>query len=96
MLEPTGAFFRDGFGRAVMLRGVNLSGAAKTPAVPLLYTHVRQDFFESARTVSFVDRPFPVAQADEHFARLKLWVSKGKLIRLGIQFYPVKHYLGSN
>ena len=74
MLDADGPFFRDSHGRAVLLRGVNLSGGIKTPSVPLVYTHTLENFFESERTASFVDRPFPLIEADEHFSRLKHWV----------------------
>lgn len=61
-----------------MLRGVNLSGNCKLPARPIVTSHTRfdsdgNDIFFNHRTVSFVGRPFPLEDADEHFMRLKSW-----------------------
>ncbi len=55
-----------------MLRGVNLGGSTKVPYQPDGATYSRAGFFEH-RNVSFVNRPFPLAEADEHFTRLKRW-----------------------
>ena len=55
-----------------MLRGANLGGSSKVPRVPDGATHLR-DGFLNHRMVSFVGRPFPLAEADEHFARLREW-----------------------
>eukprot|EP00158_Paraphelidium_tribonemae_P005343 Partr_v1_DN27291_c0_g1_i1_m38474 putative Glycosyl hydrolase len=72
MLYPDGRWFKDAQGRVCMLRGVNLSGATKLPAHPLMPSHRRAEFFEH-RTVSFVGRPFPLEDAEEHLTRLKGW-----------------------
>lgn len=50
MLQSDGLFFRDAQGRAVMLKGINLSGAAKLPAQPALPSHLLDKFFESDRS----------------------------------------------
>jgi hypothetical protein len=55
-----------------MLRGVNLGGSSKLPLMPNGATHVQDGFFDH-RNVSFVNRPFPLEEADEHFARLRAW-----------------------
>ena len=70
MLHIVGPWFKDTEGRTVLLRGVNLGGSTKVPLN--LPSHVREGFFEH-RAVSFVGRPFPLDEADEHFARLKEW-----------------------
>ncbi len=55
-----------------MLRGVNLGGSSKVPLHPNGATHRREGFFDH-RDVSFVGRPFPLAEADEHLGRLAAW-----------------------
>lgn len=71
-ITTRGPFFVDEYGRNLLLRGVNLGGSSKVPLRPNGATHNREGFFEH-RDVSFVGRPFPLAQADEHFRRLRSW-----------------------
>jgi hypothetical protein len=73
MIHTQGPWFKDEFNRTLMLRGVNLGGSTKVPFAPNGATFRSEGFFESRKTVSFVGRPFPLAEADEHFARLKAW-----------------------
>ncbi|MFM7203533.1 MAG: cellulase family glycosylhydrolase [Myxococcota bacterium] len=72
MMRTEGADWVDEHGRTLLLRGVNLGGSSKLPALPELPSWRREHFFEH-RTVSFVGRPFPLEEADEHFARLRHW-----------------------
>lgn len=72
MIKPKGMQFVDREGRMVLLRGVNLGGSTKYPATPNIPSHIGENFFEH-RDVSFVGRPFPLAEADEHYARLRAW-----------------------
>lgn len=72
IVTTDGIWFKDGTGRTMLLRGVNLGGSTKVPAVPNGATHIREGLFDY-ETVSFVGRPFPLAESDEHFARLREW-----------------------
>ncbi len=65
-------WFKDEHNRRLLLRGVNLGGSSKVPFTPDGATYRREGFFDH-RTVSFVGRPFPLADADEHFGRLRAW-----------------------
>ncbi|KAI8825891.1 glycoside hydrolase superfamily [Fimicolochytrium jonesii] len=71
-LEIHDGLILDGLGRNVLLRGINLSGASKMPFKPYITTHTTEGFFDH-RNVSFVGRPFPLEDADEHFGRLAAW-----------------------
>jgi len=55
----------------VLLRGVNLSGSSKMP-FSNGETHNKENLLPKYN-ISFVNRPFPLEEADEHFSRLKHW-----------------------
>ena len=67
-----GPWFKDDKGRTLLLRGINLGGSSKLPTHPNGATHLHDGFYDH-RHVSFVGRPFPLEEADEHFARLRHW-----------------------
>jgi hypothetical protein len=72
MIKLEGRFFKDEAGRTLILRGVNLGGSSKVPFTPNGATWNRDGFYDH-RAVSFVGRPFPIDEADEHFRRLRAW-----------------------
>ncbi len=72
MISIQGSHLQDEVGRTLLLRGINLGGSSKVPFKPDGATHIRDGFFEH-RDVSFVGRPFPLEEADEHFTRLREW-----------------------
>ena len=87
MLDIQNGQFIDENGRRLTLRGVNLSGASKTPEnCP---SHNSTNFFASQKSVSFVNRPFPLEEANVHFARLRLWGFN--FLRINITWEAIEH-----
>ena len=72
LLHIDGQVIRDHDQREVTLRGINVAGDAKFPTTPDLPNYKSKDFFDGDH-VSFIGRPFPVAEAHTHFSRLKKW-----------------------
>jgi hypothetical protein len=72
MIIIDGNTVKDEHGRTLILRGVNLGGSSKIPFKPNGATWNSEGFFDH-REVSFVGRPFPFEEADEHLGRLKEW-----------------------
>lgn len=93
MILTDGAHFKDEYGRTLLLRGVNLGGSSKVPAVPDGATYRAQGFYNH-RQVSFVGRPFPLPEADEHFSRLKAWGFT--FLRLLVTWEAIEHAWSPN
>lgn len=72
MLKTDGIWFKDDAGRTRILRGANLGGSTKVPFSPNGASYRKEGFYDH-RDVSFVGRPFPLAEADEHLSRLRAW-----------------------
>lgn len=81
LFNTDGIHIRDSAGRVCIWRGCNLGGDSKQPAVP------GSSFF--SREVSFTGRPFPLAEADMHFSRLRSWGFR--FVRLVITWEAVEH-----
>ena len=61
------------------------------PAKPdgATYMNNSAGFWEDRETVSFVGRPFPLEEADEHFGRLAAWGLS--FVRLLVTWEAVEH-----
>jgi hypothetical protein len=71
-MRTDGIWIKDEHGRTLILRGANLGGSTKVPFTPNGATYRKEGFYDH-QDVSFVGRPFPLAEADEHFSRLCAW-----------------------
>ncbi len=87
-ITAKGRFFIDETGRTRILHGVNLSGGSKVPTQPPGHTHLPDSLHEK-REVSFIGRPFPLDEADEHFSRLKHWGLD--LLRFLVPWEAIEH-----
>lgn len=67
-----GIWFKDNDGRTLLLRGTNLGGSTKIPFTPNGASYRLEQFYDW-HNVSFVGRPFPLDEADEHLSRLAAW-----------------------
>jgi len=86
-MQIDGPWFKDEHGRTLILRGVNLGGSSKVP-YPDGASYIREGFYNH-RDVSFVGRPFPLAEADEHFSRLRAWGFT--FLRLLVTWEAIEH-----
>lgn len=84
-----GQWFADATGRTMILHGINLGGSSKLPYSPLIASNQKENLYESAYTVSFVGRPFPISEADMHFKRLYQWGYR--FIRFLITWEAIEH-----
>ncbi len=88
-ISSNGSWFTDITGRVMILHGINVGGSSKLPYTPLIPSHQKENFYESVYTVSSVSRPFPLAQADDHFERLNQWGYR--FIRLLVTWEAIEH-----
>lgn len=87
LIDVHAEIFVDPAGRQVILRGVNLGGDSKVPW-PDGGTDRPSDFSDH-RSVSFVGRPFPIEEADEHLGRIAGWGFN--VLRLLVTWEAVEH-----
>lgn len=71
-IKTQSQYFVDHNNKKVFFRGVNLGGSSKVPTIPNGATYIRENFFDHLN-ISFIGRPFPIEEADEHFSRLRKW-----------------------
>lgn len=79
-IEISGQYLVDNHGRVLDLRGANVSSSSKvyvphsSPKVILTFSPAKVPSRIDRHTESsYVGRPFPLEEADEHWARLKSW-----------------------
>ncbi|MES2732748.1 MAG: cellulase family glycosylhydrolase [Bacteroidota bacterium] len=83
-----GEYFKDAQGRNLMLRGINLGGNVKSPFSVNGASPVQEGLYDN-RAITFVGRPFPLAEADEHFNRLRKWGFN--FLRLLVSWEAIEH-----
>lgn len=88
-MELNGRWFTDNkTKRTLLFKGVNLGGGTKLPVG--ITSHEREGYWvDYDRHITFVGRPFPLEEADEHLQRL---VNLGfNLLRFIITWEAVEH-----
>jgi len=81
--------FVDRDNRKFFFKGVNLGGSSKVPTTPDGATYKVEGFFDH-KNVSFVGRPFPLSEADEHFNRLRVWGFN--FLRFVVTWEAIEHF----
>jgi len=82
-------YFIDQNKRKTFFRGVNLGGSSKVPFNPDGATYKKDGFFDHLK-ISFLDRPFPISKANEHFERLNKWGFN--FLRLITTWEAIEHF----
>ncbi|MCH9613135.1 MAG: hypothetical protein S4CHLAM102_16410 [Chlamydiia bacterium] len=85
-IEIQGRWFKDSSGRTLMFRGINV-----TAKVPASYKSgiLNNKPMSLGDPVTYVDCPFPLSEADEHFKRIHYWGFN--IIRLVVPWEAIEH-----
>ena len=75
-------------GRTLQLRGVSLSGSSKLPTGLPSHSNDTAAFFDHAN-VSYIGRPFPLEEMDEHLSRIRDWGFR--VVRLVVTWEALEH-----
>lgn len=74
VVDDAGKFRERDTGRVFHINGINFGSNTKLPRAPTQPSHLPPDvcgLYDSADTVSFVGKPFPLSEAFEHISRVK-------------------------
>lgn len=74
--------------RILQLRGVSLSGSSKLPTNLPSHHPETDEFFDHAN-VTYVGRPFPLSDMDEHLSRIREWGFR--IVRLVVTWEALEH-----
>lgn len=74
--------------RILQLRGISLSGSSKLPKNLPSHSPDKDAYFDLEH-VSYVDRPFPLHEMDEHLSRIRDWGFR--TVRLVVTWEALEH-----
>ncbi|CED85016.1 Glycoside hydrolase, superfamily [Phaffia rhodozyma] len=83
-IKTRGRHFVDSKGRVLWLRGANVGGASKVPSPSSMDLPL-----DRHREVSYINRPFPLSEADDHLARLASWGFN--ILRITVTWEAIEH-----
>jgi hypothetical protein len=72
MIQIKAQQFVDEHDRSLFFRGISVGGNALLPHTPRVRSEIPDNFYDRKR-VSYLDTPFPLEEADQHFKRLSQW-----------------------
>jgi hypothetical protein len=87
-LNTHGSWITDAAGRKILMKGLNLAGTSKLPSQPDGSSY-RPESLGDPENVSFLGRPFPLAEADEHYDRIAAWGFR--FLRFLVSWEAIEH-----